>query len=351
MTGFWQLPRAGAVTHLPVPNSYTSRYNMTNSQGALVRLMNHSMIADEMAVFARVVEMNGFTAAARKLQVPKVRVSRAVASLERALGARLLERTTRRIALTHAGKAILVSCQRVALEVEAARAALQPIAEGAQLRVAIDQGFGRLLVAPLVPRFLERFPQVTLRLINAEDVAGGAAFDVELRSDGHLAAGESSSPLGTPPMILCATPTYLAGKSLPLSPSDLGQHAMLCAAASPDAVLRLAKGGGAVTVPGTPRLVAQDLTALHAAVAAGLGIGALPEFMCRNGLAMKRLVRLLPDWEIADPVALTAVSPEGRANDPAVRSFVEFLAANIVPALAGAPEAPEARPGVRKAVG
>jgi len=313
--------------------------------------MNQTMIADEMAVFARVVEMNGFTAAARKLQVPKVRVSRAVAALEKALGARLLERTTRRIALTTAGRSILAHCQRVALEVEAARAALQPVAEGAQLRVAIDQGFGRLLVAPLVPRFLERFPQVTLRLINAEEVTDGAAFDVELRCDGRVAAGEVASSLGTPPMILCAAPNYLAGKALPQSPSELGQHALLWAAAGPDSTLRLAKDGGAVTVPGTPRLVAQDLAALHAAVAAGLGIGALPEFMCRNGLAMKRLVRLLPDWEVADPVELTAVSPADRAAEPAVRSFVDFLSANIVPALAGAPEASDARAQARKAVG
>jgi DNA-binding transcriptional LysR family regulator len=126
---------------------------------------------------------------------------------------------------------------------------------------------------------------------------------------------------------------------------------MLWAAAAPDAVLRLAKDGGTVTVPGTPRLVAQDLTALHAAVAAGLGIGALPEFMCRNGLAMKRLVRLLPDWEVADPVELTAVSPADRVAQPAVRSFVDFLAANIVPALAAAPEAAEVKPASRKAVG
>ena len=314
--------------------------------------MNHSMIADEMAVFARVVEMNGFTAAARRLGVPKVRVSRAVASLEKALGARLLERTTRRISLTAAGRSILAHCQRVALEVEAARAALQPVPEGAQLRVAIDQGFGRLLVAPLVPRFLERFPQVTLRLINAEDVVGGAAFDVELRADGRVADGEVASSLGTPPMILCAAPNYLAGKTQPQSPSQLAQHALLWAGARADTPLRLAKDGGAVTVPGTPRLVAQDLTALHAAVAAGLGIGALPEFMCRNGLAMKRLVRVLPDWEVADPVELTAVCPADRAAEPAVRSFVEFLAANVVPALAGAPEAVQQAPAAaRKAAG
>ena len=313
--------------------------------------MDHSkMIADEMAVFARVVEQNGFTAAARKLGVPKVRVSRAVAQLERVLGARLLERTTRRIALTEAGRSILAHCQRVALEVEAARAALQPVAEGAQLRVAIDQGFGRLLVGPLVPRFLERFPQVTLRVINAEDVVADAEFDVELRSDGRVAEGETASSLGTPPMILCAAPQYLAGKALPQSPSELAQHALLWAGNAAGAQLRLAKDGGAVAVPGTPRLVAQDLTALHAAVAAGLGIGALPEFMCRNGLAMKRLVRLLPDWEVADPVELTAVSPISRAAEPAVRSFVDFLAANIVPALAGAPESPDVRLPVRKAV-
>jgi DNA-binding transcriptional LysR family regulator len=312
--------------------------------------MNQSMIADDMAVFARVVECNGFTAAARVLKVPKVRISRSVAALERAVGVRLLERTTRRISLTAPGRLILAHCQRVALEMEAARAALQPVSAGAALRVAIDQGFGRLLVAPLVPRFLERFPQVTLRLINAEEVQEGAAFDVELRSDGRIAEGETASTLGTPPMILCAAPNYLAGKALPHSPSDLAQHAMLWAAAGPNAALRLAKNGGAVTVPGTPRLVAQDLTALHAAVAAGLGIGALPEFLCRNGLAMKRLVRLLPDWEVADPVELTAVSPAGRAADPAVRSFVEFLQANVIPALARAPEA-EAKPSMRKVAG
>ena len=310
--------------------------------------MNHSMIADDMAVFARVVEQNGFTAAARKLQVPKVRVSRSVAALERALGARLLERTTRRIALTSAGKAILAHCQRVALEVEAARAALQPVADGASLRVAIDQGFGRLLVAPLVPRFLESFPQIQLRLINAEEIHGPDDFDVELRSDGRLAEGEVVTSLGKPPMILCAAPNYLTGKPMPQSPSELAQHALLWAASRPDGVLRLAKAGGSVVVPGAPRLVAQDLSALHGAVAAGLGIGALPEFMCRNGLAMKRLVRLLPDWEIADRVELTAVSPATRAADPAVRSFIEYLGAHVVPALAGAPEQP-ATTAVRKA--
>ncbi len=311
--------------------------------------MNQSMIADDMAIFARVVEMNGFTAAARRLGVPKVRISRSVASLERAVGHRLLERTTRRIHLTPAGKAILGNCQRVAHEVESARAALQPIASGSSLRVVIDQGYGRLLIAPLVPRFLERFPDIGLRLINVDELPPGGEFDVALRADGRVAEGEVLESLGTPPMILCASPNYLAGKAIPQSPSDLAQHSMLWAGTGTEPVLRLAKNGGEVAVPGTPRLIAQDLNALHSAVAAGLGVGALPEFLCRNGLAMKRLVRLLPDWQIADRVDLIAVSPKERSQDPVVRSFVEFLSANIVPALAGAPGEGDAPSGRKRA--
>ena len=297
--------------------------------------MAHSMIADDMAIFAKVVELNGFTAAARALEVPKVRISRSVAQLERKLGARLLERTTRRIALTEPGRAILGHCQRVALESEAARAALMPIGAGATLRVSVAQGYGRLLVAPLVPRFLERFPQVTLRLVTAGDEAERDGFDVELRSDGRVAPGEVASPLGSPPMILCCAPAYLTDRPSPQLPSDLGAHALLWTTAEASPALRLSKDGGTVSIPCSPRLTAEDPAALHAAVAAGLGIGVLPEFLCRNGLAMRRLVRVLPDWSVTDRVELQAVSPTARAAEPAVRSFVEFLAANIVPVLAG----------------
>ena len=116
--------------------------------------MAYSLIADDMAVFARVVEAKGFTAAARVLQVPKVTVSRAVARLERAVGHRLLERTTRRVGLTPSGKAVLEHCQQVLIAMEGARAALAGPSVDAQLRVGLDSAYGRLLVAPLVPRLL-----------------------------------------------------------------------------------------------------------------------------------------------------------------------------------------------------
>jgi DNA-binding transcriptional LysR family regulator len=296
--------------------------------------MGYSLIADDMAVFAKVVEANGFTAAARVLEVPKVRVSRAVARLESALGSRLLERTTRRLSLTAAGRAVLVHAQRVLLEMEAARLALAAPAAGARLRVGVDAAYGRLLVAPLVPRFLERFPGVALELVGSDEDIDLESCDVRLRAGGEAGPGEESFALGAPLMVLCATPSYLAGRAPPQFPSELAGHALLGSFAGQEPTLRLAKDGGVVALRVTPRLNSPDVGAVHTAVAAGLGLGVLPEFLCRNGFAMKRLLRLLPDWTVLDGPVLSAVCPVVRAREPEVRGFVEFLAANLVPALA-----------------
>lgn len=294
--------------------------------------MAYSLIADDMAVFARVVEAKGFTAASRVLAVPKVTVSRAVARLERAVGHRLLERTTRRVALTPSGKAVLEHCQQVLLAMEGARAALAGPAPDTQVRVGFDSAYGRLLIAPLVPRFLERFPGVALQLVGEGEA--GASADVTLRADRRLEPGEAEFALGTPALVLCATPAYLAERPLPRFPSDLGGHPLLGSFGGAEPQLRLSKDGGIVTLRVAARLDTPDASAVHTAVAAGLGIGVLPEFLCRNGLAMKRLVRLLPDWTVLDGPTLTAVSPVERSRSPEVRSFVEFLSANLVPALA-----------------
>jgi len=293
--------------------------------------MAYTLIADDMAVFARVVEAKGFTAASRVLLVPKVTVSRAVARLERAVGHRLLERTTRRISLTPSGKAVLEHCQQVLLAMENARAALALPPPDAQLRVGLESAYGRLLVAPLVPRFLERFPGIALQLVGDDT---GAARDVTLRTDGRLEAGEAEFALGAPTLLLCATPAYLADRELPRFPSDLASHALLGTFGGPEPQLRLAKDGGIVVLRVSPRLDSPDASAVHTAAAAGLGVAVLPEFLCRNGLAMKRLVRLLPDWTVLDGPTLTAVSPQERSRSPEVRAFVDFLSANLVPALA-----------------
>src|SRR5258706_12912620 len=118
-------------------------------------------LASEMAVFARVVDLGSFTAAARALGVPKVAVSRSIKSLEKRLGTALLTRTTRRIALTNSGQALLSFSRRIVMETDAARASMAPLASARKsVRVLADPAYGRLLLSPLLPRFLESFAEV-----------------------------------------------------------------------------------------------------------------------------------------------------------------------------------------------
>lgn len=294
--------------------------------------MSTELFANDMVIFSLVVEHNGFTAAARVMQVPKVRVTRSVAFLEKQLGARLLERTTRRIHITDAGRAVLAHCQRIAAETEAARSALVPVASGVSLRISLDNGYGRALIAPLVSRFLQTQPEVVLRLLHPGEPEAHL-FDVQLRADGKLAPNEVAVSLGQPPLLLCASPVYLAGRTLRI-PSELAGHALLWATPAQSPVLRLTKSGGVVDLRCTPRLSTADPLQLHAAVLAGLGIGVLPEFMCRSALASKRLVRVMPDWDLVDRLDLQAVSPLDRSEEPVVRNFVRFIKAHAVPALA-----------------
>ena len=117
-----------------------------------------------MAVFAKVVDMNGFSAAARALKVPKAAVSRSISQLESELGLKLLERTTRRLHLTPAGEVLLPHCRRILGECDAVRetALLLGTQHGGTLRVRGDATWGRVLLTPLVPRFLERFSDIPL---------------------------------------------------------------------------------------------------------------------------------------------------------------------------------------------
>ncbi len=291
----------------------------------------------QLAVLAKVADLNGFSAAARALGVPKAAVSRAVADLEKALGVRLLERTTRRIALTHAGNLVYPHAKRAAEEVEAARtliARLQAPLSGA-LRVVADPTYGRVLLTPLVPRFLERFPQVPLEVTMSAG-APSDPWDVAIRT---RAAGDdalSARLLGAPPALLCAASAYLQLRGTPAGPEDLRTHDLLLpeSATQPQCYLRLERGAQRAEVPLSPKLAVNDPAVLHAATAAGLGIGLLPEFLCRQGLATNRLVLVLPQWTVPPSAALYALYPASLEADLRVQHFVDFLAANIVPALA-----------------
>lgn len=315
-----------------------------------------------MAVFAKVVDMNGFSAAARALHVPKAAVSRALSELESELGVRLLERTTRRLKLTPAGEVLLPHCRRILEATAAVREAAAQLAtvRAGSLRVRADPTWGRVLLTPLVPRFLESYNAIALDVelgvvdLNVADPIGVNPADVEARAtngqpqssqaqgwDVALRVGASDHPawvsrvLGSPPALLCATPAYLHRAGAPAIPEDLARHELLAPAQDTQRyVLRFANGNRRAEVTLTPKLAVNDPALIHASTAAGLGIGLLPEFLCRQGLAAGKLRRVLPDWELPEQPPLCAIIPVRLAQDRRVLALVDFLAANLVPALA-----------------
>jgi LysR family transcriptional regulator, regulator for bpeEF and oprC len=291
----------------------------------------------QLAVLAKVVDLNGFSAAARALGVPKAAVSRAVADLEKSLGVRVLERTTRRIALTHAGRLLYPHAKRVVDESDAARVLIAKLnaPPSGPLRVVADPTYGRVLLTPLVPRFLESFPDVPLE-VTMDGASGTEGWDVAIGTRPASDGTAAFRLLGAPPALLCATPGYLQHRGVPGRPEDLRSHDLLTPEATdlPQFRLRLERGAQRAEVTLSPKLAVNDPAVLHAATAAGLGIGLLPEFLCRQGLATGRLKAVLPEWGLPAAAELYAVYPAALEADLRVQRFVDFLAANIVPALA-----------------
>jgi DNA-binding transcriptional LysR family regulator len=304
-------------------------------------------LASEMAAFAHVAELGSFTAAARALGVPKVAVSRAIASLERRLGSRLLSRTTRRVALTPAGALLQPHCRRLLHEVETVRSRFTPATTAQPVRVLVDAGYGRLLITPLVPRFLEHFPSIELQvsLTDTHPIGPDDEWDVFICNNPEPLARLMHTALGSPPLLLCATPAYLSKHGRPRSPGDLNAHTVLRVVEQRESpALHLQRGYEEHLIRLRPVLQVSDPALVHSSMAAGLGIGVLPEFLCRQGLAAGKIERILPDWSVTPPLELAAVYAESNAGSAAIRQFIEFLLANMVPILAASDWRPRPEP-------
>ncbi len=297
--------------------------------------MSELWTAAQLAVFARVIELNGFSAAARAYRVPKVAISRAIADLEKSMGVQLMKRTTRRIFLTAAGDAVLPHARAIGVEVEKVRQLAETFANktSGPLRVVADPTYGRILLAPLVPRFLDSFPDIALDVVlDADD---SVDWDVAIRAGVNTDPKLGSRLLGAPPAVLAATPAYLTKHPPPDRPEGLRDHALLTPASEgAEYRFQMTKASARAEVRVRPKLSVDDPAVLHSATVAGLGIGLLPEFLCRQGVATAKLRRVLADWQAPSAAPLYAVFPAGLEDDIRVKSFVEFAAANIVPALA-----------------
>jgi DNA-binding transcriptional LysR family regulator len=143
------------------------------------------------------------------------------------------------------------------------------------------------------------------------------------------------TPLGSPPQLLCATPAYLLRHGRPRAPGDLNAHTVLWAVEAQQGPQPqgLRRGNESQEIRLRPALQVNDPALVHSSTAAGLGIGVLPEFLCRQGLALGKLERVLPDWSLAQPLQLAAVYACAAAGSASIRQFIEFLLANMVPIL------------------
>jgi DNA-binding transcriptional LysR family regulator len=289
---------------------------------------------NELQVFVQVSEAQSFTLAARRLGVPKSSVSRAIVKLEARLGVRLVERTTRSMALTEAGEIYLDRCQRVLEEAEQADlliGALQAKPRG-RLRVGAPVTFVRSVLGPILGEFLALYPDLRLQvqLLGAEVSPREKDLDVVIRAGPLEDSGLLVKPLMRIRLGAYASPAYLAHHAAPDSPAALRQQSCITTSCGvfgepgDSTTWRLRRGADVQEVRVESRVSVPDPTVNHQLAIAGVGVALLSQSMTRVDVTEGRLVRLLPEWE-PDPVELHAVYPSRLSASPKVRVFLQFL--------------------------
>ena len=296
---------------------------------------------NDYVYFAEVVAHGGFAPAGRGLRQPKSKLSRRIARLEARLGVRLIERSTRRFQVTEVGRAFYERCRAIVLDAEQAEAVVaQAQAEPhGRVRFSCPTGLVEIL-APIIPLYLARFPKVRLQMIAIDRPVDLIAerIDVALRVRTALTGDATLTmrSLGRSRRILIAAPRVAkeAGSSL----EALASLPTLATVDDADEIeWHLEHSAGAMHVlRHSPRMSCSDFGAIREAAAAGLGVALLPDHSCRDHLEAGHLVRVFPEWSGYEGI-VHLVFTTRRGLPPAVRSFIDHLAATFPPDMIGTP--------------
>jgi len=284
----------------------------------------------EMEAFAMVVDQGGFTDAAKKMGISKSAVSKHISALEARLGARLLNRTTRRVSPTEIGLAYYDRARRVltdAGEADALVTAMQSAPSGL-LRLSVATDFGVTLLSPVLGDFLREHPSITLNMVlnnrYVELISEG--FDMAIRmgelEDSSLRARKITDTTRR----MVAAPSYFGQHGRPLRIDDLNDHRLLhySSQASGNVWRITAPSGEKRQVRSAGWLTVNDgQSLLHAAIA-GLGIAFLPSFLYHAALREGLVEEVMPDLPV-EIVGIYAIYPPGRFTQPKVRAFIDFL--------------------------
>ena len=295
---------------------------------------------NDLYYFAMVVEHGGFAAAERALGIPKSRLSRRISQLESDLGVRLLQRSTRRFAVTDVGTSVYRHAQTMLAEAQAAREVVDRLSAQPRgvVRVSVPVSLAQQEIPALLPDFLALYPEVRVQLLvsNRRFDLINEGVDVALRvrskleDDGSLVL-RTFGPIQS---LLVATPGYLDGMGRPKLPADLGEHVTLSMGEGDNGQQWTLHGpGGAVeSVALRPRVSGFDFPLLRSLARRGVGITLLPENLCAELVHKGELEVVLPDWRLPEGIC-HAVFASRRGLLPAVRVFIDFLAERLPPML------------------
>ena len=286
---------------------------------------------NEMQAFVNVVDQGGFTDAARKMGVSKSAVSKHVASLEDRLGARLLNRTTRRVSPTEIGLAFYDRAIRVLSEAEDAEAMVSAMQEAprGELRVSAPVSLGLRRVGPAIPGFLSAFPDISIHMVLddrfVELVAEG--YDVAIRVGELPDSSLRARKLGDVRLCIAGSPDYLSRRGRPATLADLAGHELLHYSNMSSGNFWRLKGpsGEERQIRAAGRLTVNNGDALFQAARGGHGLGLFPDFIIEDAFETGALLPVLEEaWP--DPLGAYAVYPPGRFPQPKLRAFIDHLA-------------------------
>jgi DNA-binding transcriptional LysR family regulator len=290
-------------------------------------------LAADLVVFAKVVELGGFSGAAKALGQSKSQVSKQVARLERALGATLLHRTTRRMALSQAGESLLHHADAIARSTLDARDAVAEHASAptGKVRLTTSVAYGRSVLSKAVAAFLRERPGIQIELLLVDRFIDliEEGVDLAVRLTDAPSQGLAGRRLHPITFHACATPDYAAFKGL-AHPRDLSSCS--CVSFSPIARLdssawSFQRGQERIIVDIKPVAAANSSDALRELVLEGLGVGVLPDFVAQHEIQQGRLVPLFPDWRVRGGFGSTAwlLWQPQRRLPPSVRALVDHL--------------------------
>lgn len=294
----------------------------------------------DLLYFVQSVDRGGFSAAGRSLRIPKSTVSHRVQQLEETLGVRLVNRTSRRFGLTEIGREFYENALATLEQAEITEASIrQHLSEpSGVISLTTPVAIAQFALRDLLPRFLAQYPKVRIVQhatdVQVDIVAEG--FDLALR--GHSQPLPSSTliqrKIADVPWLLFAGSEYLDRAGTPKKPSELTEHAAIAMGREAAATWRLQRPRSQdVVIAIEPRFTSNDMVALKQAACAGLGVVALPAYVCWPEVEAGQLRQVLPGWVAANS-SVTALIPYRRGLLPAVRALVDFLAAEFPQAVA-----------------